>query len=103
MRGVHVPFLFHGRVDDGSSDWPSWVILYAPDYVINVGGVMAILGLEIQGWTHEMAEKEVVGSVQRTLRRIFESATVDGITTEAAARKIAENHLYPASAQAPCT
>lgn len=76
-------------------------ILYAPDYVINVGGVMAILGLETQGWTHETADKEVVGSVRRTLKRIFESATADGITTEAAARKIAEANLNLASTPDP--
>jgi leucine dehydrogenase len=68
-------------------------ILYAPDYVINVGGALAILGLETQGWTPETAEKEVIAGVQRTLRQIFQSATAFGITTEAAARKIAEDRL----------
>ena len=68
-------------------------ILYAPDYVINVGGAMALLGLETQGWTQERAEKEVAESVRRALRQVFELATTEGITTEAAARHIAEERL----------
>ena len=68
-------------------------ILYAPDYVINVGGAMAILGLETQGWTQERAEKEVAENVRRALRQVFELAATEGITTEAAARHIAEERL----------
>jgi leucine dehydrogenase len=68
-------------------------ILYAPDYVVNVGGAMAILGLETQGWTQERAEKEVVESVGRALQEVFKLAVTEDITTEAAARHIAEGHL----------
>jgi leucine dehydrogenase len=75
-------------------------ILYAPDYVINVGGVMAILGLEILGWTREKAESEVVLSIRRILRQIIESAAADGMTTEAAARKIAAERLHAAASPA---
>ena len=68
-------------------------ILYAPDYVINVGGAMAIIGMETQGWTKERAEKEVVESVRRALRQIFEMAAKEHMTTDAAACRIAEEHL----------
>jgi leucine dehydrogenase len=68
-------------------------ILYAPDYVINVGGALAILGLETQGWTQERAEKEVVESVRHALRQIFEVAATERILTEVAARQIAEERL----------
>lgn len=68
-------------------------ILYAPDYVVNVGGVIAVLGLETKGWSKLMAEEEVADSVRRILRRIFELAKAENTTTEAAARKIAENRL----------
>lgn len=68
-------------------------ILYAPDYVVNVGGAMAGLGLEAQGWTRERAEQEVVESVRRAMRQVFELAAAEDITTEAAARRIAEEHL----------
>jgi len=61
--------------------------------VINVGGAMAILGLETQGWTQERAEQEVVESVRRALRQIFEVAARERVTTEVAARRIAEERL----------
>jgi leucine dehydrogenase len=68
-------------------------IVYAPDFVVNSGGAIAILGLETRGWTRECAEGEVVESVRRALRQIFEVAAAKGITTEAAACQIAEEHL----------
>ena len=68
-------------------------ILYAPDYVVNVGGAMAITGIETQGWTPEEAEQRVSGAVRSTLNRIFEISGSDGITTEAAARILADEHL----------
>lgn len=68
-------------------------IVYAPDFVVNCGGALAILGLETQGWTRERAESEVVNTIRRALRRIFEVAAAEGKTTEAAARQIAEQRL----------
>jgi leucine dehydrogenase len=67
-------------------------ILYAPDYVINFGGAVAITGIEEMGWSRVEAE-EKVKSVRGTLRRIFEVAKAEGITTEEAARRIAESRL----------
>lgn len=69
------------------------VILYAPDYVVNVGGAMAITSMEMKGWSQERAEREVVESVRRALKQIFEVASKQGITTDAAARQLAENRL----------
>lgn len=68
-------------------------ILYAPDYVVNIGGAMAITGMESMGWSHQEAEKQVVESVRNALGRIFELTETEGITTEAAARRIAEERL----------
>jgi glutamate dehydrogenase/leucine dehydrogenase len=68
-------------------------ILYAPDFVVNVGGAMAGLGLETQGWTRKRAEKEVFQNVQRALHRVFELAAAEGITTDAAALRIAKKRL----------
>lgn len=68
-------------------------ILYAPDYVVNVGGAMGIPGIEILGWSQTEAEDKVASSVRSALRRIFEMAHVEGITTEDAARRIAEERL----------
>ena len=71
-------------------------ILYAPDYVVNVGGAMLLLGVETQGWTPERVEKEVAERVGHTLRQVFESATKEGTTTDAAAQKIAVERLSAA-------
>jgi leucine dehydrogenase len=68
-------------------------ILYAPDYVVNAGGIIFADGVEERGWTHERAEKEVVESVGRALRQVFELAATQGITTDAAARQIAGERL----------
>lgn len=68
-------------------------ILYAPDYVTNVGGAMAIIGIETKGWTEERAKEEVVDSVQRALRQVFKLAGTKGITTDAAAKQIADERL----------
>jgi leucine dehydrogenase len=68
-------------------------ILYAPDFVVNVGGAMAGLALETQGWTRERAEKEVVQNVQRALGRVFELAAAESITTDTAALRIAQERL----------
>jgi glutamate dehydrogenase/leucine dehydrogenase len=69
-------------------------ILYAPDYVVNVGGAMAGLLMETRDWTRERAEEEVVEKVRRALRRVFEEASARDITTDAAARRIAAEHLH---------
>jgi glutamate dehydrogenase/leucine dehydrogenase len=68
-------------------------ILYAPDYVVNVGGAMAGLAMETRGLSREEADGEVVENVGRVLRQIFETAASQGITTGAAARRIAEERL----------
>lgn len=72
-------------------------ILYAPDFVANVGGALAGLALETQGWTRERAEAEVVAVVRRTLREVFDLAEAEGLTTDAAARRIAERRLAEAA------
>lgn len=68
-------------------------ILYAPDYVVNVGGAMGIPGMENMGWTTMDAERKVAESVRSTLARIFETAEAENITTDEAAGKLAEANL----------
>jgi leucine dehydrogenase len=68
-------------------------ILYAPDYVVSIGGAMGITGMEAMGWSHAQAEEQVTESVRSALTRIFTMAAVEKITTEAAARRIAEERL----------
>ena len=67
-------------------------ILYAPDFVVNAGGATAITGMEAMGWSAERAEQEVLG-IAATLSRVFALAEAEGITTDAAARRLAEERL----------
>lgn len=68
-------------------------ILYAPDYVVNVGGALGITGMELSGWSRSEAEQQVISSVRDALLKIFALTAAEGITTEAAARRIAEERL----------
>jgi leucine dehydrogenase len=67
-------------------------ILYAPDFVANIGGAMAITGMEAMGWSPAYAEEQVM-RVRETLRTVFVNAKARGITPEAAARRMAEERL----------
>jgi leucine dehydrogenase len=68
-------------------------ILYAPDYVVNAGGAIFGIGVETQGRTHEQAEREVAETVRRALRQVFQLAAAQGITTAAAAQRLAGERL----------
>ncbi len=68
-------------------------ILYAPDYAINIGGAMAIIGIESMGWSRKEADDKV-SSVQQTLEHIFATAKTEGINTDIAARRIARSRLF---------
>jgi len=67
-------------------------ILYAPDFVINAGGVLHVVGLEMEGWSRERLDDELAG-IGRTLTEIFRVADAEGISTEAAAERLAARRL----------
>jgi len=73
-------------------------VLYAPDFVVNAGGAVAITGIESLGWTLERARQAVRG-IGDTLRLVFARAEADGVTTDAAARRLAEERLSAGPAQ----
>src|SRR6185369_15166937 len=66
-------------------------ILYAPDYVANAGGVLNGC-VEVLGWEPEHALRKV-DEIYDTILRIFESAAAEGITTNQAADRLAEERL----------
>lgn len=66
-------------------------ILYAPDYVANVGGVLNGC-TELLGWEADYAARKV-DEIYDTLLSIFESARAEGITTNKAADRLAEDRL----------
>lgn len=68
-------------------------ILYVPDYAINIGGAMAITGMEALGWTEAEATERVTRSAEQAVRRILELSDRQGISTEEAARRLAEERL----------
>ena len=63
-------------------------ILYAPDYVINAGGAIAIVGLEQLGWSSTDVDAALAG-IGQTLGQIYERAETLDISTAAAADVVA--------------
>ena len=66
-------------------------ILYAPDYVINAGGVINVYG-ELNGWTTERSKRKA-GEIYDTLEQLFELAREEGIPTSEAADRLAERRI----------
>jgi leucine dehydrogenase len=71
-------------------------ILYAPDYVINAGGLINVYG-ELNDWTSEQAKRKA-GEIYDTLHAIFELAKEQGIPTYQAADRVAERRIEQVSA-----
>jgi leucine dehydrogenase len=69
-------------------------ILYAPDYVINAGGLINVYG-EINGWSAERSKRKA-GDIYDTLLRIFQRAEADDISTHVAADRQAERRIEEA-------
>ena len=70
-------------------------VLYAPDYVANAGGVLNGCR-ELFGWKAEDAARKI-DEIYDTTLRIFESAQAQGITTNKAADRLAEERLRRAA------
>ncbi|MCP3738552.1 branched-chain amino acid dehydrogenase [Rossellomorea sp. BNER] len=66
-------------------------IVYAPDYVINAGGVINVAD-ELYGYNRERAMKKVE-QVYNNVERVIEIAKRDGIPTYAAADRMAEERI----------
>jgi leucine dehydrogenase len=68
-------------------------IVYAPDYVINAGGIINV-GLELQpGGYNEAKSLAKVDHVYDNLKQVFQIARDQKISTHAAAQKLAEQKL----------
>jgi leucine dehydrogenase len=67
-------------------------ILYAPDYVINAGGAIAINYLELNGRSQEEVDA-ALAKIGDTLGEIYAEAEAKGITTAAAADALAAARL----------
>ena len=66
-------------------------VLYAPDYVINAGGLINVCG-ELNGWTPERSMRKA-GDIFNTLLRLFELSEAEGLPTYVAADRLAEQRI----------
>ncbi|MGZ8581454.1 MAG: Glu/Leu/Phe/Val dehydrogenase dimerization domain-containing protein [Actinomycetota bacterium] len=71
-------------------------ILYAPDYVINAGGVIHLAGYETLGWDEAAMAARLAG-IGETLIDLFEAAERGDITSAEAADRLAFERLEAAS------
>jgi len=68
-------------------------ILYAPDFVVNLGGAAAITGRETMGWSEDEANRQVINAIRSALHQVFRIAADEGISTTAAALRLAQARL----------
>src|SRR3954471_13867633 len=81
----------------GAASWParrttSLPSLPTPDYVVNAGGVIQLVGLEDRGWGEAELERALAG-IGDTLRRIYADASATGITPAEAAERLAAERI----------
>ncbi|HEX9705533.1 MAG TPA: Glu/Leu/Phe/Val dehydrogenase [Gemmatimonadales bacterium] len=70
-------------------------IVYAPDYVINGGGLINV-NAELNGWTADRARHKA-GEIYDTILRVFEIAKEEGIPSYRAADRLAEQRIAAVS------
>ncbi len=66
-------------------------VLYAPDFVINAGGLINV-NSELEGWSAERAQRKA-GEIYDTLLRLFDLAKEEGLPTYRAADRLAERRI----------
>ena len=66
-------------------------ILYAPDYVINAGGLINVAN-ELEGYRQDRALRQAEG-IYDTLTKVMDLAEAEGITSLEAANRLAEERL----------
>jgi leucine dehydrogenase len=71
-------------------------IVYAPDFVINAGGALHGVGVELLAWDDERLAQELE-RIGDTLLEIYDRAERDGASTDTAAMQLAEERLSAAS------
>jgi leucine dehydrogenase len=71
-------------------------ILYAPDYVINAGGIIHLASLELLGEDEAKRDERLLG-IGDILTEVFEAAPAEGLSTRAAAERIVARRLANAA------
>jgi len=72
-------------------------IVYAPDFVVNSGGVLHGGGLEERGWTRHQLDARLAG-IGDVVYEILQTAERLGLDTDTAARRLAQVRLDAAGA-----
>ena len=67
-------------------------ILYAPDYIVNAGGIVQLIGLEDEGWDETQLQAGLA-KIGDTLRTLFAEAGAEGITPFDAADRLVRRRL----------
>jgi leucine dehydrogenase len=67
-------------------------ILYAPDYVVNAGGIIHLASLEMLGETVEERDRRIA-AIGVTVTEVFRIADAEHISTERAADRIVQQRL----------
>jgi len=67
-------------------------ILYAPDYVVNAGGIIQLIGLEDEGWDEPQLEERLAG-IGDTLRTLFAEADAEAITPAESADRLVRRRV----------
>lgn len=80
---------------DGATRLAARGILYAPDFVVNAGGVIH-LDVAARGGAREEATERIVG-IGDTLARVFDEADATGTTPLVAAEALAAQRLHAAA------
>ncbi|MFT7484493.1 MAG: leucine dehydrogenase [Candidatus Paceibacteria bacterium] len=71
-------------------------ILYAPDYVLNAGGIINVsVELMAEGYNEEYARGRIAG-IYGNLKRVFEISRADNIPTNEAAERLARQRIEAA-------
>ncbi|MGH2577614.1 MAG: Glu/Leu/Phe/Val dehydrogenase family protein, partial [Actinomycetota bacterium] len=71
-------------------------ILYAPDYVINAGGIIHLASLEVLGEDDAQRDERLLG-IGEAVTEVFEAAAAENLSTGAAAERIVERRLATAA------
>ncbi len=71
-------------------------ILYAPDYVVNAGGIIQLIGLEDEGWDEAQLQNGLA-RIGETLRTLFAEADAEGVTPNQAADRLVRRRLAEAA------
>ncbi|MGZ4745217.1 MAG: Glu/Leu/Phe/Val dehydrogenase dimerization domain-containing protein [Oryzihumus sp.] len=66
-------------------------ILYAPDYMVNAGGLIQVAD-ELEGFSFERAQQRAAG-IFETTQRVFALAAADGVPPAVAADRLAERRM----------